>query len=68
MGRIKHGLWRFAIGDAAFVVGWAVDSAVTIVEQRPVSSGFPHYIVMDAVGDLWLMSQLRLSAKAIVTT
>lgn len=56
--------WRFIPGDTVFVRGWAPDATGFVTDQCP-GRGFPHYLVVDANGAEWRISQLELSTRPI---
>jgi hypothetical protein len=54
--------WRFIPGDTVHVCGWHETALVT--QQVPLR--FPHYLVADADGAEWRVSQLQMSSKPII--
>lgn len=56
--------WRFMPGKQAYVRGWDQDQTVLVLCQLE-SHAWPHYMVVDARGDEWRISQLDLSSRPI---
>jgi len=56
--------WRFSPGDTAYVRGWPELHSVLIVDQ--CATAWPHYLVCDATGAQWRISQLELARKPII--
>ncbi len=51
-------------GDTAYVRNWPDGHSVLILNQ--CNTRWPHYIVVDATGNEWRISQLELSRKPIL--
>lgn len=58
-------VFRFRVNDPCFIRGKPQDQLFTVVSCFTHDSGFPHYIVRDALGNRFTISQLRMSSKAI---
>ena len=61
--------FRFKLGKRAYVRGW-INSEPVIITRRllhlSVPGAFaPHYLVTDAAGKEWRISQLELSSKPV---
>lgn len=57
--------WRFLPGDKAYVRDWPEEDSVLILAQL-LAYPWPHYLVADATGAEWRISQLELSSKPII--
>lgn len=58
-------VFKFRVGDPCFIRGKPHDKLFTVVQCFTHDSGFPHYVVRDAAGDRYRVSQLLMSYKAI---
>lgn len=57
-------LWRFTVGQTAFVRGWhSILQPGRILARLPQLAPFPHYIVIDDEGFEWQVPQILLSSK-----
>ena len=56
--------WKFQLGEHAYVRGWLpVETALILAQLQFLN--WPHYIVADADGAEWRISQLELSSRPI---
>lgn len=46
---------------------WSKDESLTVDSLAPAANGFMHYKCRDATGAIFLIPQLHLSSKPIVT-
>jgi hypothetical protein len=61
---LKAQPWRFMPGDHAFVRGWYPQHQVVVLCQLEAYA-WPHYLVADADGAEWRISQLELSSRPL---
>ena len=57
--------WRFAPGDAVYVVGWPQETVKVTEDFGHGRSSWPHYRVVDWQGDEWVLPQQCLSRTTI---
>lgn len=60
------GLWQFQPGQECYVRHWPQTETGLIIAQLQFLS-WPHYLVADAHGGEWQISQLELSTRPIPT-
>jgi hypothetical protein len=60
--------FRFKLGKRVYMRGWPAQPAIVtrhLLHISPAGVFWPHYLVTDAAGKEWRVSQLELSSKPV---